>query len=70
MAELDLVVLTEAALESVGMDGLYNSDAGCACVLGDLMPCGKPSPHCIGGYNIKGPYVLVWRDDGDACGHD
>lgn len=41
----DLQQVTEAALRSLGLNGLMNDD-GCACTVDDLMPCDQPSPHC------------------------
>ena len=46
---LDLKDLVELSLRQKGFDGLWN-DYGCACKLGDLMPCGEPSPACEAGY--------------------
>lgn len=49
-----------------GFDGLF-SDAGCACLIGDLMPCDEPSPNCRAGYKrapIPGEFFL----DGDFGG--
>ena len=37
-------------LEKNGYDGLYCQDERCACLIGDLMPCGEPSPRCTPGY--------------------
>lgn len=31
-------------------DGLYNTDAGCACKLSNLMPCDQPGCSCEPGY--------------------
>ena len=46
---MDLQEITEKYLKENGFDGLYN-DGECACKVGDLMPCGNPSPLCSAGY--------------------
>jgi hypothetical protein len=46
---LALADIVAAYLCEHDYDGLY-SDQECACVLGDLMPCGTPSPDCAAGY--------------------
>jgi len=38
-----------------GFDGLFNEAGNCGCDLGDLMPCGCPSPTCEAGYKVQCP---------------
>ncbi len=43
----DLKQLTKAALLSLGLNGLLDSEYdGCACHVDDLMPCDAPKPTC------------------------
>ena len=49
---MDLKALVELALKEKGFDGLWNED-GCACNIGDLMPCGQPSPSCEPGKLVE-----------------
>jgi len=35
-----------------GYDGLYDGDADCACLLGDVAPCGGPFGDCKAGYKV------------------
>lgn len=37
-------------LKRYGYDGLFNSDADCACELDELAPCGEPSFSCHPGF--------------------
>lgn len=36
-------------LSEKGLDGLFNSWNGCACLAGDLAPCGEPQMECEAG---------------------
>jgi hypothetical protein len=49
-----LMALVEWALRTRGFDGLYNADAPCGCQVGDLAPCGEPTPYCRAGYKVDG----------------
>jgi len=42
--------IVAAWLRKNGYDGLYNKDAGCACLLSDLAPCGEMGMECRAGY--------------------
>lgn len=33
-------------------DGLVNEDGECGCQVGDLFPCGDPSPFCEAGHKL------------------
>ncbi len=37
-------------LEAKGYDGLYNEDAGCACLKEELAPCCNMTSSCQPGY--------------------
>ena len=37
-------------LHDEGFDGLYHPDAECACLIGDLNPCGETFADCKTGY--------------------
>ena len=39
-------------LRERGYDGLANPDIDCACLLGDLMPCGGRVGGCRPGYRV------------------
>jgi hypothetical protein len=41
-------------LKDNGYDGLYRSEC-CACLVGDLMPCGEPGTDCEAGYKKTCP---------------
>ena len=45
--------IVEAWLGENDYDGLYHDDLECGCRLGDLMPCGEPSTHCMAGYEVE-----------------
>ena len=42
---MDLKKFVELALQEKGFDGLW-SNQGCACKIGNLMPCDEPQPEC------------------------
>lgn len=48
-------------LKANGYDGLYNECGECACLIGDLAPCGEMSGECVSGYKAK------CDDDGCGC---
>lgn len=51
--EWNLVELLERGLRAESFDGLYSDDGECACLVGNLAPCGEPSPRCAAGYVTK-----------------
>lgn len=51
--------ILEREIRAKGHDGLFNADADCACLVGDLMPCDGIQAECMTG--VKGPC-------GDDCG--
>lgn len=50
MNDKSLKAMCKLWLKQWELDGLYNSDLGCACEIDDLMPCGEPQPDCEAGY--------------------
>jgi len=46
----DVITIVEQHLTANGYDGLFNSDADCACVTSDLAPCGQIGHDCRAGY--------------------
>jgi hypothetical protein len=48
-----LLTIVEDRLRADGFDGLFNPGE-CSCVIGDLFPCGSPSPDCEPGYKVPG----------------
>lgn len=60
MSDRTLKTMCKLWLKQWEMDGLYNTNAVCACSIDDLMPCDEPSPDCEAGY--KGPC-----DCGEGC---
>ena len=44
--------LVDDYLARYHMDGLYARDGVCACLRGDLFPCGEPQGTCRPGYRI------------------
>ena len=53
-----------AHLEATGLDGLYNRDGECACLAGDLAPCGEIREGCAVGRRVPCDGTL----DGCPCG--
>ena len=53
-----VLVIVEKWLRKVGYDGLYSHQ--CACLVGDLAPCGEIGGGCVAGHKIEGC--------DDACG--
>ena len=51
-AEKTVFEIVENYLKASGFDGLYNGYADCACVVGDLSPCGEMSGDCQAGYKF------------------
>ena len=45
--------MVATALKAQGFDGLYNINE-CACLIGDLGPCGEIQEHCQAGYKVPG----------------
>ena len=52
-------------LEENGFDGLYNSNADCACKLDDLYPCGGICTECTAGYlqQLEGDDFVIGEVD-------
>jgi hypothetical protein len=50
MKQYEAWEIVEAWLKQNGFDGLYNSDAECGCLIGDLAPCGEIPLECTAGY--------------------
>jgi hypothetical protein len=46
----DVITMIEDRLKADGFDGLYNSDAECACQIGNLGLCSGFQRDCEGGY--------------------
>lgn len=40
-------------LEREGFDGLFNTEGECACLCGDLAPCGTMNELCEEGYRVE-----------------
>ena len=56
---VDVLHIVAAYLKAKWLDGMYSPDGGCACVVGDLAPCGQIHGCCEPGYR---------RDfDDDGC---
>jgi len=51
--EITWLELIKEGLSARGFDGLYNPGV-CACLIGDLMPCGEISPDCLPGVRKNG----------------
>mgnify|MGYP003637837780 CR=1 FL=1 len=49
---MDVTDIVKSHLEKNGFDGLYRHDS-CACVLGDLAPCGNMMSDCEAGYKLE-----------------
>ena len=58
---MTLETLVQSAFERGGFEGLFNTTGGCACLAGDLAPCGYPSLSCR-------PGVRAPCDCGQGCG--
>jgi len=50
----DLHDLVHNALVDGGFDGLFNVHEPCACLIGDLAPCGQFQDSCEAGYRHEG----------------
>ena len=46
-----------------GFDGLCNTDGGCACLIGNLAPCGCLNLFCVPGHKVEGRT----EDCGEGC---
>lgn len=46
---MTVIELVEKQLREMGADGLYNCRGECACLIGDLEPCGRLSGDCEAG---------------------
>jgi hypothetical protein len=49
----NVITIIESWLNENGYDGLY-LPGECACIIGELCPCGEPSPNCLAGYKEAG----------------
>lgn len=78
---MNVLDMVREFLEGHDFDGLANPDAGCACLLEDLAPCGEINgDDCIAGYRVpcssgEHDFDIVQaasraeaRPDGCACG--
>ncbi len=54
MTTPDVPELVEIALKKEGFDGLFSDDGECACLIGDIAPCGEIGHHCQAGYRREG----------------
>ena len=62
-AMMNIREMVTVMLKAKKLDGLYNECADCACLIGDLMPCGEPDEvDCRGGVKVDGCP--------DECGDD
>lgn len=53
-----------------GFDGLVASGGECACLLGDLAPCGDMKHDCIAGHShVCGAPDCEWECDGEGDFH-
>lgn len=62
---MDVREMVEEMLDSLGCDALYN-DCGCACKLGDLMPCDGPQAGCEAA-RVRYCKDCDERDDSEVC---
>ncbi len=62
--------IVEKFLKENNYDGLISDDSECACIIGELSPCGEMNEHCEPGY--QGPCDCgdhdyhIWRTKEDA----
>lgn len=52
-------------LKANGFDGLFNPDAACACLAGDLAPCGNIHKECHAGRRVN--YAQGECPCGESC---
>ena len=57
--------IVQEYLEENGFDGLYNSNADCACKLDNLFVCDEVGMHCRAGYlqQLEGDDFLIGEVD-------
>jgi hypothetical protein len=55
MSENTVEHIVRRYLADNGYDGLYNANAGCGCLVGDLAPCDEISVACVAGYKRDCP---------------
>lgn len=55
-------------LAKAGYDGLYSPDGECACLVGDLYPCGERQDDCEPGYKVPCPGATCYLG-GDCDWH-
>jgi len=51
---IDVIGIVDAYLREHGYDGLCNEAGGCACEIGDLVPCGHIDGDCEAGHRVDG----------------
>lgn len=66
---MKVIGMIEKYLLEHSFDGLFHADSCCGCDLGDLIPCGEPSPNCEAGYAGEGSCECggdciagIWRE--------
>lgn len=47
--------IVEQYLKANNLDGLFNEDLDCACLLADLAPCGEMGMECRAGMRVACP---------------
>lgn len=50
---IDVMSMVESYLKEHGYDGLLQEDGECACLLGDLAPCGEMQASCRAGHRVE-----------------
>lgn len=53
MIIVDVMSMVEEYLKTNGYDGLLQADGECACLLGDLAPCGELYASCRAGHRVE-----------------
>jgi len=57
---MEVIEIVEIHLSEKGYGGLYSDE--CACVVGDLAPCGEMKSDCRAGYrhahSVTGDYIV------------
>lgn len=60
MLAMEIIEIVEIHLSEKGYGGLYSDE--CACVVGDLAPCGEMKSDCRAGYrhahSVTGDYIV------------
>lgn len=53
MKVIDVMDMVDEYLKTNGYDGLLQEDGECACLLGDLAPCGEIMGSCRAGHRVE-----------------